>query len=524
MVLQLVEPGQNVKGSSTPGVVVGIDLGTTHSAVAIVEHSQPRLLNLKDHGPLLPSLLSIGEDTFLVGKVGKETLSSTKRLMGRGLEDPVLSQFPEVLKGDPVRLKLGEYALTPVEVASHILSTLKSQVEDTCQAPLEGAVITVPAYFDEAARVATKQAAALAGIRILRLLNEPTAAALAYGLEAGAEGIYAIYDFGGGTFDLSLLKLQDRVFQVLATGGDLTLGGDDIDRALAVHLQKLSSLRGSIGAVPIQGQEEMERIASLAMTNKARKIKEHLSQVEIYEEISRQDLNELARPFVERTLMITKQVMRDARLSPHEIKGVVLVGGMTRMPLVRKSVKDLFQKEPLHDIDPDHAVALGAALSAHGLTHGADTLLLDVTPLSLGLETMGGLVEKIIPRNTPLPALASQEFTTHQDGQGGMMIHIVQGEREFVKDCLSLARFELKGLPSLPAGQARVRVDFAVDVEGLLTVSALEKTTGLSQHVEVRPSSGLDEKTLQHMILESQKHGREDILKRMQVENNLKAT
>lgn len=479
MLLQLVEPGQTPDPHSTPkGVVVGIDLGTTHSVVAYVQEGKPRVIPFEGQRSLLPSTLSITEEGFKVGDVSKNSLSSTKRLMGRE-------------KG--LRLTLGSHKLSPVEVAGHILEHVKDHVEKTLGCPLEAAVITVPAYFDEAARVATKQAAALAGIKTLRLINEPTAAALAYGLETGAEGIYAIYDFGGGTFDISLLKLKGNVFQVLGTGGDLSLGGDDIDHALLTH-HKLSDVR------------------------EARFLKEQLSQEKVYEGVTREALETLAAPFVEKTLTITQNVLRDAKISLQEICGIVLVGGMTRMPLVKQQVTNFFGQKLLCDIDPDQTVSLGAALVAHGLTHGSDTLLLDLTPLSLGLETMGGLVEKIIPRNTPLPALASQEFTTHEDGQGGMIIHVVQGEREFVSDCLSLAQFELKGLPPLSAGAARVRVDFSIDVEGLLTVSAFEKTTGLSQHIEIRPSHGLDEKTIAQIVMESQKFGKEDIQKRFDIE------
>lgn len=479
MLLQLVEPGQTPELHSSPkGIVVGIDLGTTHSVVAYVDKGKPQIIPFEGTCPLLPSTLSLNDDVLKVGDFTKETLSSTKRLMGRE-------------KG--LSLSLGSHKLSAVQVASHILEHVKNHVENTMGSPLEAAVITVPAYFDEAARVATKQAAALAGIKILRLINEPTAAALAYGLETGAEGIYVIYDFGGGTFDISLLKLKDNVFQVLGTGGDLNLGGDDIDHALFNHY-------------------------NLAHEREARILKEHLSHEMVYKGIVRKDLETLASPFVKRTLQITQEVIRDAKVSLQEICGIVLVGGMTRMPLVKQEVANFFGREPLFDIDPDQTVALGAALVAHGLTHGSDTLLLDLTPLSLGLETMGGLVEKIIPRNTPLPALASQEFTTHEDGQGGMIIHVVQGEREFVSDCLSLAQFELKGLPPLNAGAVRVRVDFSVDVEGLLTVTAFEKTTELSQHIEIRPSNGLTEQTISQMILESQKFGKEDIQRRLNME------
>jgi molecular chaperone HscA len=473
--LQLREPGQTPEHNS---VVVGIDLGTTHSVIAQVIEGKPKIL-----GPLLPSILSHTGTEFKVGEFTEASLASTKRLMGRIPSDPICAHFESLIPDEIVRFQVGSYGITPLEVAGHILSHLRSLYH------FDAAVITVPAHFDEAARIATKQAAALAGIKVLRLINEPTAAALAYGLETGAEGVYAIYDFGGGTFDLSLLNLTKGVFQVLATGGDLTLGGDDIDRAVA----------SSFGFKDI---------------GKARALKEALSDTLVFEHVEREAVEAIAAPFVKRTLSITESVLKDAGLTVSDIKGVVLVGGMTRMPLVKQEVAAFFGTEPLCDIDPDHAVALGAALSADGLVHGSDTLLLDVTPLSLGLETMGGLVEKLIPRNSPLPALASEEFTTHQDGQGGMLFHVVQGEREFAGDCRSLAQFELKGLPSLPAGAVRVRVDFAVDVEGLLTVSAIEKTTGHFQHIEVRPTYGLDDDQLAHMILDAQKHGREDMERR----------
>ncbi len=478
MLLQIQDP-TNMEQESQ-GCVVGIDLGTTHSVVSIVENGKPHILGF-DAGPLVPSILSLKEKEWQVGKVGDNYLSSTKRHMGKG----------------SIPLACGDAHLTAVEAASHILLHLKTKAEEQLRQTIEGAVITVPAYFDEAARIATKQAASLAGLKVLRLINEPTAAALAYGLEKGVQGIYAIYDFGGGTFDLSLLKLQDQVFQVLATGGDLELGGDDIDHALKDFCQ-LKCLR------------------------EACELKERLSREESCEGVTQRQLEEIAQPFVKKTIDITNRVLEDAGLSSQDVKGIVLVGGMTRMPLVRREVQQFFGKAPLCDVDPDQVVAMGAALSAHGLRHGSEALLLDVTPLSLGLETMGGLVEKIIPRNTPLPALASQEFTTYREGQGGIVIHVVQGEREFVQDCLSLARFELKGLPALPASVPRIRVDFAVDCEGLLTVSAMEKTTGLSQQVEVHPSHGLDDGKLSQMLLESQKYGKQDMQRRLEIESQVK--
>lgn len=461
MLLQLVEPGQTPAPHATPqGVVVGIDLGTTHSVVAYVKEGKPQVLTF-EHGALLPSIVSFGEEGIVIGREQGEVLRSTKRFMGQGA----------------MALLLGPHVITPVKAASLILAHLRDLIETTFGAPLEAAVISVPAYFDEAARVATKQAAAIAGIKVLRLLNEPTAAALAYGLETGAQGVYGIYDFGGGTFDFSLLKLQAGVFQVLATGGDLHLGGDDLDQALS-----------------------KEKGISL---EKAREIKEKLTNHESWDRVTRAELDALAAPLVERTLEISFQTLKDANLTPQEMTGIVLVGGMTRLPLVRRRVETFFGRPPLHEMNPDETVALGAAHSAYGLTEGSSTLLLDVTPLSLGLETMGEKVERLIPRNTPLPALASEDFTTHTDGQDGILIHVVQGEAESVAACRSLANFELKGIPPLPAGVARIRVDFAVDVDGLLTVTALEKTTGLSQYVEVRPSFGLDEGELKAMLLNS---------------------
>ncbi|MBM3565023.1 MAG: Fe-S protein assembly chaperone HscA, partial [Alphaproteobacteria bacterium] len=408
-----------------------------------------------------------------------------------------------------------------------VLRALKSRAEAKLGGKVDRAVITVPAYFDDAARAATKDAARLAGLEVLRLVNEPTAAALAYGLDKGAEGIYAVYDLGGGTFDISILRMEKGVFQVLATGGDSALGGDDFDHALAESF--LAARHAAIGLNALSSGE-----AKLALAT-ARIAKECLSSANdgkwmldadgrpSEHRMTRTSFEGLIRPLVERTARICREVLDAAGLKPAEIKGVVLVGGSTRVPLVRAAVAQVFGREPLADIDPDEVVAVGAALQAEALTVGSDTLLLDVTPLSLGLETMGGLVEKIIPRNTPIPVARAQEFTTYQDGQNGMIVHVVQGEREMVDQCRSLARFELTGIPPMTAGAARVRVTFAVDADGLLTVAAREAVTGTGQKVEVKPSYGLGDEDMAAMLRESMEHAREDMSARVLAEARVEA-
>jgi molecular chaperone HscA len=422
-----------------------------------------------------------------------------------------------------VRLDVAGRRLTPVEISADILRALKARAEERTGLPVDRAVITVPAYFDDAARTATRDAARLAGLEVLRLVNEPTAAALAYGLDSGAEGLYAIYDLGGGTFDLSLLKLEKGVFQVIATGGDAALGGDDFDHAIA---ERLLSERGIV-APDIRAVR-----AALAC---ARRIKEALSDadrasgiLEIAGErgehrLDRAAFEAMIAPAVARTIRICESVIADAGVKPGDIAGVVLVGGSTRVPLVRARVEESFGRPPLADIDPDEVVAVGAALQARALTLGEGTLLLDVTPLSLGIETMGGIVEKVIPRNTPIPVAMAQEFTTYQDGQNGMMFHVVQGERETVDECRSLARFELTGIPPMPAGGARIRVSFALDADGLLTVSAAERTTGTSARIEVKPSYGLGEDEMIDMLRASMIHAVDDMNRRLLIEARVEA-